>query len=321
MTKKLFSLIVAFAWATTMMAQNIAVVSPTGDTSLYKTLQEAVDGAEDGSVVYLPGGKVNLNDGTAGYIHITKKLTIIGVGHKSVPESPDATTFIDGFVYFDEGSSGSALMGCHLDDYLSIKAEVNDIVIRHNRLYSVYTGGKGTFISHNYVSSVYGCQVNTAIHSSDISVSHNIIGNLSYVDDGDISNNIFYVAGSYNIYQSNRSSITDNILFGTINSCSDNYLSGNMSKSDLSEDGINVGDVSWGDVFVNYNSSNPFSSDWHFKDEYKQYEDQVGIYAGSGFSDKQLAPVPYIVSKRVDDQTDAQGKLSIKVRVNAGDAE
>ena len=42
---------------------------------------------------------------------------------------------------------------------------------------------------------------------------------------------------------------------------------------------------------------------------------------GEAISDKQLAPVPYIVAKHVDEQTDAQGKLSIKVRVKAGDSE
>ena len=50
MTKKLIMLIVAFVCAATMTAQNIAVVSPGGQTTLYKTLQDATKAAEPSSV-------------------------------------------------------------------------------------------------------------------------------------------------------------------------------------------------------------------------------------------------------------------------------
>ena len=92
------------------MAQNIAVVSPSGETSLYKTLQEAVDGAEDGSVVYLPGGVSPTNGTTV----VNKKLTIFGVSHRADIDNVDGPTKIDGSLYFVKGSSGSALMGVYL---------------------------------------------------------------------------------------------------------------------------------------------------------------------------------------------------------------
>ena len=76
----------------------------------------------------------------------------------------------------------------------------------------------------------------------------------------------------------------------------------------------------WNDVFVNYNNAtiSP-ASDFHFKDEYKQYESQVGIYAGDGFDDSQLAPVPHIIHKDIDDKTDASGKLRVRIRVKASE--
>ena len=43
----------------------------------------------------------------------------------------------------------------------------------------------------------------------------------------------------------------------------------------------------------------------------------VGIYAGTGFNDKQLAPTPYIIEKTIDEQTDAQGKLKVMIKVKA----
>ena len=58
-------------------------------------------------------------------------------------------------------------------------------------------------------------------------------------------------------------------------------------------------------------------SDFHFNENYKDYEDQVGIYAGTGFNDKQLAPTPYIIEKTIDEQTDEQGKLKVMIKVKA----
>ena len=80
--------------------------------------------------------------------------------------------------------------------------------------------------------------------------------------------------------------------------------------------------IDWKDVFVNYDNGEPSSSsDFHFKPEYAQYQGQVGIYSGDGFSDDQLAPVPYIVSKDIDEQTDAAGNLKVRIRVKAGGQE
>ena len=86
------------------------------------------------------------------------------------------------------------------------------------------------------------------------------------------------------------------------------------------DDCVKIGDVNWNDVFENYNggSISPVSK-FHFKGDYIQYEFEVGIYAGDGFNEDQLAPVPYIISKDIPQQTDAAGKLNIKIRVKAGD--
>ena len=91
------------------------------------------------------------------------------------------------------------------------------------------------------------------------------------------------------------------------------------TNTSLDANYINMIGVDPNIVFENYNNGkvDP-SSDFHFKEAYKQYENQVGIYAGTGFNDQQLAPVPYIVNKKVDEQTDAQGKLNVKIRVKAG---
>ena len=71
-------------------------------------------------------------------------------------------------------------------------------------------------------------------------------------------------------------------------------------------------------VFENANGISP-TSNFHFTESNQQYENEVGIYAGDGFNDELIAPVPHIVAKRVDEQTDASGRLNVKIRVKAGD--
>ena len=97
------------------------------------------------------------------------------------------------------------------------------------------------------------------------------------------------------------------------NSFYDNLVSASYGDAAvLREEGEN-----WVDIFTNWNGGaiSPIS-DFHIKEgsKYSSY----GIYAGTGFSDNQLAPVPYIVAKDVKEQTDASGKLNVKIRVKAG---
>ena len=92
-----------------------------------------------------------------------------------------------------------------------------------------------------------------------------------------------------------------------------------MTWGDWGDDPINVSAAeNWNNIFENPAGVTPNSS-YHFKGEYKQYEHQCGIYAGDGFSDTALPPIPYIVAKSIPQQTDSEGKLNIKVRVRASE--
>ena len=62
MKKIIFSLCVALLMTIAGKAQQISVVSSGGSTTLYNTLQEAIEGASDGSVIYLPGGGFPISD-------------------------------------------------------------------------------------------------------------------------------------------------------------------------------------------------------------------------------------------------------------------
>ncbi len=311
---------VAFMATMTLAAQNIAVVSPSNATKTYLTLDTAIKGAEDGSIIYLPGGGWVINDTTK----IDKRLTIMGVSHRGDTDNTDGATIIGGGLSFVKGSSGSAVMGCYISGDVNIGTAddaVNNILIRYCNANSVQvknSGCQGVTVNQNYIRS------GSSFGGSNPTITNNITCQLSTINGGIISNNyIKYYGTSYWFYFISNSIITNNIFlsnFTNTYSSSNNEINGNMKLSGLDDEtNINLGaDVDWNDVFVKYNNGAISTvSDFHFSDKYKQYENKVGIYAGSSFNDKQLAPIPRIVSKTVDEQTDGSGRLLINITVKA----
>ena len=321
--KKIFLSLFFVVLATTgLYAQQISVVSSGGATSLYRTLEEAIKGASDGSVIYLPGGSFSIADS----VKITKKLTIIGIGHFAKSGNVDGFTVINGNLWFRNGSSSSAVIGCYLTGNINIGddgAAVNDLLIRCcnvNQIIGMNNTCKGTIVNLNYL------RVGASFNKGPAEITHNIIQGMASITGGIISNNIVCVSGRYPLNDIKNSIITNNIFFNkssdpTIYNSSDDSIYGNMVFKSFPEDFdvIDLSELNPNDVFENYNGGvvSPVS-DFHFKEAYKQYENQVGVYAGGVDFDKQLAPVPYIVAKRVDTETDSSGKLNVRIRVKAG---
>ena len=305
-------------------AQQIAVVSESGETSLYQTLPEAIQGASAGSVVYLPGGGFSISDD----VKITKKLTIIGIGHKSTNDNVDGTTIISGNIFFNGGSEGSAIMGCYVSGKVCIghdNAAVNNILVKCCNVNAIDSRANSlnTVVIQNYMRN------NSAIRGVNSIINNNIMHSLREVYSSSICNNIvtsydrtdYYCAFSM-IYDSN---IYNNIFLEPCNvpagtNCQiNNNMFGVWSSINYGDNCIHA-PVTWNELFVNYNngSVNPMSN-FHFTEAYQQYESQVGVYVGGVDFDKQIAPVPYIVAKRIAEETDAAGQLKIKVRVKAGE--
>ena len=328
MKKKIITLLVALmATVASVHAQQISVVAPNGATTLYRTLPDAIKGAAAGSVVYLPGGGFSIPDS----VKITKKLTIIGIGHKANSDNVDGNTIINGNLWFNEGSSGSAVMGCYLTGRVIIGENgiVDNVLVKLCFLNGVDVRNSncvGTVVNQNYVVD------QLRMGNSDVIIKNNIVRftNTGYgpcivnVGSGVIQHNML-LYGSYSFYNVNAT-VTNNVITAweslTYRGSSGTIISsGNMGTKALGEDAIVIQpEKGWDDVFVNYNGGAvSTASNFHFKDEYKEYENQVGIYAGDGFSVGALPPVPYIVAKKIDDKTDAAGKLNIKVRVKASE--
>lgn len=301
-------------------AQQIAVVTGNS-TKLCQTLADAIEEASSGSTIYLPGGGFQISDD----VKITKKVSIIGIGHKAVSENVDGNTVIVGNLNFNEGSSNSVVMGCYISGDVRIgydEKSVNNILIQYCNLNSVQVHNNtctGTIVNQNYIRGI-----STFNHAS-VEISNNVLHSLRLITGGVVSCNVIVSVPSYerSLYEVYNATISNNIIIENtwFYSGSNCQITNNMlGIADWGDDSINLGLDSWDGVFVNLNNRmiDP-SSDFHFSKAYSQYEGQVGIYSGTGFLDGALPPVPYIVSKFIPEQTDAQGKLNIKIRVKAGE--
>ena len=309
-------------------AQQIAVV--TGNTTkLCQTLADAIEEATSGSTIYLPGGGFQISDD----VKITKKVSIIGIGHKPVSENVDGNTVISGNLYFNENSDGSAVMGCYISGNVKIgydEKSVNNILIKYCNLNAAEVNNTtctGTVISHNYLRST------SWFNGASAEFSNNIAHTVWDLDGGIVENNIFtsYMPYTYsykimgncdNCTISNNIFLSYSTYYSNIGGGSNCLISGNMLRFySWGDNPINLDATSWNDVFVDYNNGtiSP-ASNFHFKGEYLQYEGETGIYGGTEpFNDSVLPPVPYIVSKVIPEQTDASGKLNIKIRVKASE--
>lgn len=302
--KRIFLILIATILSVvSIYAQQIAVVNGAGTTTVFTSLDEAIAKAEAGSTVYLPGGGFQINDTTL----INKKLTIMGIGHKANSENADGNTTISGYLQFAPGSDGSAVMGVYLSHNIKIgvKGIVKNILVRYCNVQEISVETEncpGIVVNQNYIRG------NGHFNKSNVSFTNNIVNGLGIVNGGTIYNNIF--TGYYYYYSSTSQYTMYRVFNSTVK---DNYCfykdfydsSANLTENNLWSQSSNSF-VKWSGIHTD--------SDFHFKESYTG-DTNVGIYGGTGFSDDCLPPMPYIVSKNIAEQTDAQGKLKIQVSV------
>lgn len=306
-------------------AQNIAVVSPGNETNIYQTLDEAINNADEGSVIYLPGGGFTISDNTK----INKRLTIMGVSHRGDTDNADGATIISGKLQFARGSSGSAVIGAYISGNVEVDS-VQNITVRKCNAYSIQvlnSGATGLVVNQCYLREdcrFGGCNAR---------VENNIVDMVYGVTGGVIRHNVFTGTKSRDdnwrladqIEMINSSIIEDNFF---LNWCSGPYGINNcvishncIGQGEWGEEPYKLDEgVTWDNVFKMHKGCTT-SSDYDLKGTWGKGEasdgTDIGIFGGSGFDPKALAPIPRIVSKKVDEQTDGTGRLHIEVTVKS----
>ena len=289
------------------MGQQIAVVS-SGNTTMYQTLQKAIEEALPGSVIYLPGGGFQIPES----VKITKKLSIVGIGHKAKSENADGNTVISGNLFFDGGSSGASVMGCFISGTVFVGNDgvaVHNIVVKCCNLGAMNVKSNactGTVVNQCYVRNSSNFGGASALYTNNVSAP------VSSLNGAKVANNVFTSSSGFS-----NCSIYRNIFLGGQDT------SGNSSLGNINggEAPVNIGNLTWADLFVDYNNGaiTP-ASDFRMKEQYRLLYGECGIYGGTGFRKNGQPPIPFIMTKQIPGQTDANENLVIKVRVNSGES-
>ena len=328
--KKLFStILVAIVATVASYAQTIAVVSSNGVTTMHQTLADAIDKAASGSVIYLPGGGFQLSDETK----INKKLTIMGVSHRADTDNAEGATVIAGNIFFEDGSDGSALMGVYVSGTVhvgTVKKAVTNFLMRYSNVNKVdvhNSGCTGMVINQCYLRDY------SAFGSTNPTIENCIVHSIAYVNGGTINHNIvryhFFYYNRAPLYWVNNSIITNNFYLDWQNGtydCNNNTVSNNcIGNAKWGDEPIQIGEgKEWKDVFKNPEPGVNINADYHLISSIGKNAGtdgkHIGIYLddnSTGFDDEALAPIPRIISKEIPEQTDAEGKLNIKITVKA----
>lgn len=291
------------------VAQQIVVVSESGKTKVFNRLQDAIEKATNGSTIYLPNGSFRINDETV----ISQKVCFVGIGHKAKSLNADGNTTIVGNLCFDEKSDGSSVMGCYITGNVIIgneESSVNDVVVKCCNVNSIQVKNNacvGTIICQNYIRN--------GSNLARGSFFENNIAKTVNCECGKIVNNLFINSSGFNTCY-----VARNIFLNGQGIDGNNISLYNVAKGDVGNFPVNIGENEWSDLFVKYNNGSiSTASDFHFKDEYKTLYKDYGIYGGSGFNDSGQPPLPFFEAKSIPEQTDAEGNLTIHIRVNNGE--
>ena len=252
----------------------------------------------------------------------------MGVSHRGDTDNVDGATVVSGNLHFEGGSSGSAVLGVYLTGDINVGTgtdSVTNFTVRYCNVNSIkvkHSQSSGMVVNQSYLRN------NSNFGNCNVRLENNILHSLFDVNGGIIDHNIIISIApgtSVTFYNVNNTSILNNFFLNIGSGISGgncqllNNCIGTGSMGDnpvIIDEGVNL----WDDVFY-ANKGVSILSDYRLKGSWGKGKatdgTDIGIYGGTGFKDEALAPIPRIVSKKVDESTDGSGKLQIEVTVKA----
>lgn len=331
-------------------AQVTFIVENNSSTKTFATLQEAIDGAVDGDIVYLPGGSFP-SPGT-----VNKSLTWIGTGHYPAGTTATGPTQITGSltltdncdnsyfegIYFTQhfymGRSGEVgnitdvtIKRCRIDGDLRLKYNTTDAAINFVMSECVT---KGNITGNNASNCLFEKTILSGRRKSISSISQSNFDRLISTDP--VQNGSY--GTSYCFQYVTNSTISNCIFNRTYNTWQPIYCTGNTFKYNLfaaSSYNLNgntdinnmEANMPFTDLFVSVSDLLNFSytDDFHLKagvPGINAAEDgtNVGLYGSSTPAKTYAIPSqPHISSKSIASSTDNAGLLNINIVVEAQD--
>lgn len=201
MKKILLTIFASLLVSTTFAQQRLIAIKGSVTDTIANTLSQAIDIAQPGDKIYLPGGYFSHTPA------IEKEVYIIGTGFQDGQNVSGKTT-ISGNLTLGAGANGSTFEGFYLSDWFIANVDIDDItikrcnmlgtyfqgafsnsnfincVVRETLYLGYYSYGQGNFILNSFIPILYGTQYSTIKNC----VISNYIGACDHLS---VQNNIF----------------------------------------------------------------------------------------------------------------------------------
>ncbi|WP_417590520.1 hypothetical protein [Owenweeksia hongkongensis] len=340
MKKLLFILsLIALLFTTATAQTQVFALEHNGNTSIYSTLDSAINAAQNGAVIYLPGGGINFQG------ELRKSVALIGAGYHPNTTVATGPTVISGIFKMRQGANNVMITGIHFSQELNIDS-CNNVTVSRCHLNRIdFNRGSSFNVSECVISDFFSARPIV----SNVNVSNSLIfGSLS-TDNGGVtyinnilfpfisSNNRLFQGADGNTFQNNI--IVTNSSNGLLQIQGIGGLSGNTYYNNVFTDslvvtssspGVYAGNIfkqSQSSLFQNITSISTFSpsDNLHLKAGSAAIGAGIngtdcGIYGGqSPFKDGGIPFSPHIESLQIDPATDVNGSLRINIKVTAQD--
>ncbi len=319
------------------------------ETLIFNHFPNALAAAEDGDVIYLPGGAIDI-----GISYIEKSISIFGAGHYPQYTQATGVTMLNGTLYMRQADTEVPLENIHLEGFSisgdirigtnSSNQNVNQVTIKRcsmNNLYLSSSGSNGQadqiHVIENVIrGTVYGGDAQNLLFSKNI-----VQGQFYYLNGNAlVRNNIFLHTTNSSVTTSFRY-ITNSVFANNVMLCSSastcfnnmsaNTFNNNMWRFEFSvPSGSNGGNNIYNEnqqvneIFVNH-TGHTFSYDFN----YQLSEGSPGINAGTDetdigiygtnrpYKEGAVPSIPHIISRSIANETDTEGKLQVEIEVKA----
>ncbi len=324
-------LVLLLVAAQSSLAQKTIAVQNNGTATFYSEWAQAWQNTQAGDTIYLPAGTFNI-----GTIEINKPITIIGVGHDAAYVHDGLFSHLNGEIRLLKGADGTMLHGFQMAKFrIGTNADnetVKNITISRCRCTGDFTLGSTNPSTANQIT-VDECVLKNVngMNAKHVSFTKNTLtGSISNFDQNVSFVNNFFSYDYYTLYRISSTLFRNNIfrssLFYNASDSPGNLFENNVfvqnftvnPQTDLNTWNNNHFNQPLDDNFVNF-----AAGDYHLKPT------SVGIGAGTDGFDIGIygTAVPYkegavpftprIVEETISKQTDTEGKISVKVKVEA----
>lgn len=321
-----------------VQAQKKVLLQHLGTPTMHNTIGDAIGAAVANDTIYIPGSNYNET------LTINKKLTIIGAGH--YPDSTAATgmTKVVGGIDFNTGCDGTKVEGIYFTSTLSTGSQTlkNISIIRCKLDGYVYLNGTidGFLISE--------CILNNVLQSSNTGLATNILVEKSVLtllrtfrNTTQISHCVFarnYTGSSTsnrNFYDCQGVEFNSNVILDQScynpNTCT---FKNNLFRTDLSagmeaDDTNNIFNQNIANIFEKLETGKEYTfdyaNDYHLKAGSPGIGaaldgTNIGIYGTANPCKASAVPSnPHFFKVDIASENDADGKLSVKLGVQAQD--